>query len=349
MLKGVKSYLINIGLIVGISAFSIYISVGKEFKSVFKTVFNARPGWLLLLAVWMLGYYITDGISMWIAGKAYKSDYTKKEGFVTGIVGTFFSDITPSSTGGQFAQIFLYNNQGIPPAVSSSILMGCFIAYQIVIIGYTATIMLVHSAYYLTLGEEILGMAMIGFAINLGVALVLFIGARSDKFQVFLIRRVVFLLSKTPFVKNYEETSSKIEAFFADFRRQLDHLMKNKKMLAEICLCDVIKLTLMYSTPFFAFKALGIGVHMNQFVEFIALASIINLINAFLPIPGASGGSEGCFMILFGFLGRANASSAMLVWRFASFYYGMILGFITFLVSKDTKGSPPIETETIHD
>ncbi|MBO6047560.1 MAG: flippase-like domain-containing protein [Erysipelotrichaceae bacterium] len=349
MIKGVKGYIMNIALIVAISAFSIYISVGKEFKSVFKTVFHARPGWLLFLAVWMLCYYITDGISMWIAGKAYNSKYTKKQGFVTGIVGTFFSGITPSSTGGQFAQIFLYNNQGIPPAASSGILMGCFIAYQIVIIGYATTIMIVHSAYYLTLGEEILGMAMFGFAINLGVALVLFIGARSDKFQTFLIRRVVFLLSKTPFVKNYEATSAKIETFFADFRHQLDRLMLNKSMLFKICVCDVIKLTIMYCTPFFACKSLGIEVHMNQFVEFIALASVIHLINAFLPIPGASGGSEGCFMILFGFLGRANASSAMLVWRFSQFYYGMILGFITFLVSKDTKSQKPVETQPIRD
>ena len=66
-------------------------------------------------------------------------------------------------------------------------------------------------------------------------------------------------------------------------------------------------------------------------------SSIINLINTFLPIPGASGGSEGCYMILFGFLGRANASSSMFLWRFFSFYFGLILGMITFIVAKDTK------------
>ena len=42
-------------------------------------------------------------------------------------------------------------------------------------------------------------------------------------------------------------------------------------------------------------------------------------------------------MILFGFLGRANASSSMFLWRFFSFYFGLILGMITFIVAKDTK------------
>lgn len=114
-------------------------------------------------------------------------------------------------------------------------------------------------------------------------------------------------------------------------------LQKNKKALLQTVLCNIVKLTIIYSTPFFSCLALGIKVSVTLFVQFLGLASIINLINTFLPIPGASGGSEGCYMILFGFLGRANASSSMFLWRFFSFYFGLILGMITFIVAKDTK------------
>jgi len=336
-MKGPKSYLINVGIILIIGAISMYISVGKEFKSVFKTVLTAKPSWLLLLALVMLTYYVVDGISMWIAGKTYKKDYTLKEGFVTGMIGTLFSDITPSASGGQFAQIFIYNNQGIPPTVSSGILMACFIAFQIVIVCYSAAVILFHSGYFLKLGQEILSMAYLGYAINIVVTIALFGGAMSKKLQHFIVDKVIYFLSKIKIVKNYEATSLRIRDYFDRFRHTLGILMGNKKLLFEICVCDAIKLTLLYSTPYLSCKALGIAIPPKMFANFIGLASIIHLINAFLPIPGASGGSEGAFMIIFGFLGQVESSSAMMLWRFSSFYYGALLGLITFIFAKDVK------------
>ena len=88
---------------------------------------------------------------------------------------------------------------------------------------------------------------------------------------------------------------------------------------------------------FNALKDINIDLHEGEFFTFLGLASIINLINTFLPIPGASGGSEGCYMILFGFLGQVNASSSMFIWRFFSFYFGMIIGMANFMIAKDTK------------
>lgn len=336
-MKTKRSYILNIALIIAISGISLYLSVGSEVSTVFKTISGAHPFWLFVLGAIMVLYYVFDGIATMIFSRFYKKDYTLKEGFVNGLVGTLFSGLTPSSSGGQFAQVFVFNNQGISPAISSSILLMCFISYQIVIMGFTAVIMLVDSSYFLDKGVGVSSMAALGFLINAVVTILLFAGAKSRKFQDFIIDKVVYLLSKTPIVKDYESTCFKIQTYFGEFREQMNVLQKNKKALFQTVLCNIVKLTIMYSTPFFACLALGIKAPISLFVQFLGLASIINLINTFLPIPGASGGSEGCYMILFGFLGRANASSSMFVWRFFSFYFGLILGMIVFIVAKDTK------------
>lgn len=57
-----------------------------------------------------------------------------------------------------------------------------------------------------------------GFIINLIVISTLFLGAKSEKLQNFLSNNVVKLLAKLRIVKNYEETSSKIERKLENFR-----------------------------------------------------------------------------------------------------------------------------------
>ena len=332
-MKTKKSYILNIALIFVISGISLYLSVGSEVSTVFTTITTAHPFWLFILCFIMFMYYVFDGLATMIFARLYKKDFTLKEGFVNGQIGR----ASCRERGGQFAQVFVFNNQGISPAISTSILLMCFISYQIVIMGFTAVIMIVDSAYFLDKGVGVSSMAAVGFLINAVVTLLLFAGAKSKKFQNFIIDKVVYLLSKTPLIKDYESTCFRIQNYFGEFREQMKVLQKNKKALLQTVLCNIVKLTIIYSTPFFSCLALGIKVSVTLFVQFLGLASIINLINTFLPIPGASGGSEGCYMILFGFLGRANASSSMFLWRFFSFYFGLILGMITFIVAKDTK------------
>ena len=47
------------------------------------------------------------------------------------MIGRFFSGITPSATGGQFAQAYTFSKQGVKLTSASSIMVMMFITYQI--------------------------------------------------------------------------------------------------------------------------------------------------------------------------------------------------------------------------
>ena len=80
---------------------------------------------------------------------------------------------------------------------------------------------------------------------------------------------------------------------------------------------------------------LNLDVSFYDFFDFIGLCSCIYLINAFLPIPGSSGGSEGVYLLLFSFLGPVGVSSSMFLWRFMSYYMGLIIGALVFSLDKE--------------
>ena len=334
-----KSYFINIAIILIIGGGSIYLSIGDQFDKVITAFSKAKLSWIFVLAAIMVLYYLVDALSLWYFGKAYKKDYSYKQSFINAISGTFFNGITPFASGGQFAQVYIFNKQGITPTNSSSILLMCFICYQSVLVLYTGFVVLFKYDYFLNEGAGIFSLAMIGFVINFVVILALFGGAKSKTLQNFVTHNIVKFLNKIHIVKDYEYTCVKIEQYMSDFREQLKFLQKNKPVLLKSCLCNFIKLSIIYSMPFFSAKALNLNVPWTSFFDFLGLCSFIYLINAFLPIPGASGGSEGVYVLLFSFLGPVGTSSSLFLWRFMSYYLGLIIGGLVFSFNKEINKS----------
>lgn len=334
-----KKYFINIAIILIIGGVSIYLSIGKQFNEVINAFKQANIYWIVIMAIVMFSYYLFDALSLLYFGKAYKKDFSFKQSFVNAISGTFFNGITPFASGGQFAQVYIFNKQGIPPTNSASILLMCFICYQSVLVLYTGFVVLLKYNYFVHEQAGVFSLAILGFLINFAVILGLFGGAKSKSLQNFLTHTVLKFLSKIRIVKDYEMTCAKIEQYLSDFREQLKFLQKNKAVLVRSCLCNFVKLTIIYSMPFFAVKALNINVAWSDFFDFIGFCSFIYLINAFLPIPGASGGSEGVYMILFGFLGTVGTSSSLFLWRFMSYYMGLIIGGLVFSFNKEINES----------
>ena len=334
-----KKYFFNIALILIIGGVSIYLSIGKQFDQVIHAFEEARISWIAVMGIVMFSFYIFDSLSLWYFGLAYKKDYSFKQSFINAISGTFFNGITPFASGGQFAQVYIFNKQGIPPTNSASILLMCFICYQSVLVLYTGIVLLFKYQYFVEDQPAVSSLAILGFLINFVVILGLFGGAKSKKLQNFLTHNVLRFLSKIHIVKDYESTCVKIEQYLADFREQLNFLQRNKPVLVKSCLCNFMKLTIIYSMPFFAAKALNLNVSWNQFFDFLGLCSFIYLINAFLPIPGASGGSEGVYVLLFSFLGTVGTSSSLFLWRFMSYYMGLIIGGLVFSMNKEINRS----------
>lgn len=335
--KTAGKYILNFVLILAIGCLALYLTVGKEIGTVFDAVKTAKPFVLAVMALVMLIYYLIDAFILYLICKARGYRLKLRQAFVTNMTGVLFSDLTPSATGGQFAQVYVFHNQGIHAGQASGILAVVFITYQIVIISY-ATIAMLVNAPAIFQNRQSIWIAVIGFVVNVVITGGIFLVTKSAKAHDFFIVRFIGFLAKIKLVKNYEKTSSEVSESFREFRDESSQLFAQRKLFLEVCLCHVVKLTLFYTLPFFAAISLGAPVTVAELPKFISLAAAISLFNTFMPLPGASGGSEASFVMLFGFLGRTLVSTAMLIWRVFTFYFGLLISLITVAVAKETKG-----------
>jgi hypothetical protein len=70
---------------------------------------------------------------------------------------------------------------------------------------------------------------------------------------------------------------------------------------------------------------LSLGYEIN-YLNFLVLQWLLFAIMAFVPTPGATGGAEGLFVLLFtGVLPRDALGTILIGWRFLDFYFTAIL------------------------
>ena len=111
-------------------------------------------------------------------------------------------------------------------------------------------------------------------------------------------------------------------------------LLKNKKNFIKTIIYNLIGLTLIYMVPVLILYGLGNYNTLSQYNSIVASAHVM-LIGAFIPIPGATGGLEYAFTQFYGvFITGTQLTLVMLLWRFLTYYLGVIIGGILLNIRK---------------
>jgi len=284
-----------------------------------------------LLDVYFFHYYFNKD------SKIRKRKYTFRQALEVQQTGNFFSAITPFASGGQFAQVMLFSKQKITTEQSASVLMLSFISWQTVLVIFTSIALVAKYNHFAQIFSGIFRLVFIGYGINVIVIVGLFLAAFSEGFHRFIFNTLIPFLGKLHLFKNVVSKQEEAKDWLALFKQTFALLLNNKDILIRRVVLDTLKIFTFYSIPFFAAKALNIDIPFNRLLEIIVLSSFVFLIAAFIPIPGAAGGTEGTFLLLLGPIFGVGSASVMLLWRFLTYYLVMFVGFLFFANIKEMK------------
>jgi len=326
---------LNIILLIIVTIIVLYISLKDNFFEVINGLTKLNPFWILIALIFVIGYYFFRSLSLLTFVKKFKNDITFKKIFKIVFITQFFDGITPSSSGGQPYQIYAFNKENIKLVDGTNIAIQNFIVYQIalVLLGLIAVI----ANKYLNLFDQlgiIKKLIMLGFIINVAVIIGLFSLAFMKKLNKFIVKITVKILSKLKIIKDKEKIIDNLNNTVETFHAGAIILLKNKKDFIKTIIYNFIALSLLYATPVVIIFGLGNYSTMNVFEAIIASAHVM-LISSFVPIPGGSGGLEYAFTQFYGvFISDATLTLVMLLWRFLTYYLGVIIGAILLNIRK---------------
>lgn len=334
MKKNSKSYALNFLLIIGFTIAVLWFSLKDDYQSIMDLISNIPWYWFVIILCWGLLYNCIIGWIYKTFGRKYKKSYSNIEGIENAFIGTYFAGITPSSTGGQFGQIYIMKKQGIKMSDGASLLWADFIIYQTTMMVYV-TILFVTVFASVYENNFFFMMVFAGYIVNACIIGALWTMALFPKVFVKLSRFGVVLLYKLHIVKNKERTLDAWTIQLESFTTEIKRLKNDKRLIIKTVAINVLRLTMLYSLPFVVCFAMGQPLHLNQLATVIAMSSFVTMANTFIPIPGASGGTEWAFVEIFStIIDPALAKSVMILWRFSTYHFVMIVGALIFIIAK---------------
>lgn len=326
---------LNIIILIIITLLVLYFSLKDNFLETVNQIFTMNIWYLLIAFILLILFWLFRSYPIYTFCKKINKDFKYLSAVQLTLRTQFFNAVTPFATGGQPYQIYHLKQLGIDYASSTSVVIQNFIVYQIALVSLGIVALISNQIFDIFKNAELLQrLIALGFIINALVIILLFVVAFSKKLNKVIISLGIKVLTKLRIVKDKEKKLKEWDEYINRFNKCANILLEDKKTFILNILCNFIALCSLYLIPLFVLYSMG------NFTAFTAGASIIScayimIIGSFVPIPGATGGIEFGFVQFFGnFITGSKLSAMMLVWRFITYYFAMIVGAIALNIKK---------------
>ncbi len=163
--------------------------------------------------------------------------------------------------------------------------------------------------------------------------------------MIALAALVVFVVRKTGLLQNFR---ARIRKFWQEFGRLYSSMIRRGKWRY---LVNVLLAGIHWSARYSVVAALTVSLgYEADLLKFFLLQWLVFTLMSLVPTPGATGGAEGLFLLLFGgALPEQAIGTLLLGWRFLDFYFLTVLALIMLgidqLLHQGEAGKSPLQKE----
>lgn len=324
ILKRVISFII----IVIITSLVLYFSLKDDYKNIIHEIKTINKLWFLVAFIMMFMYWLIKALVRKKLVSKFNKNYKFIDSFKLSLELNFFNGVTPFATGGEPYEVYSLTKHGIKGTDSTNIMIQNFITYQIALVLLGMIAIITNQFVHIFPSGFLTYLITIGFTINFLVIVFLFVITFGKKIDKFIMKIIVFILSKFKIVKNKENTLEKFHNYLEEFHEGATILLKDKKTFIKMIMLQFLSLSIFYLIPLILLYGMGDYSSLNGYKSII-ISAYVMLIGSFVPIPGGTGGLEYGFIAFYGnFIKGSKLNAIMLLWRFITYYFGIMLGAI---------------------
>ena len=324
--KTTRSIILNVGILVITLAAVLYVSAtGGDIGDAWTALRSADPWWILAaIGSWCV-FMTFEGMGLHVFFHQQGIKVKVWVSLLVGLIGSFYSAITPAATGGQPMQVLALKKRGVPAGISSSGLAVKFFCFQMALLSLGGILWAVNPDIVAACLDEAKWLVIAGFAINgLTVVVVLLLAINKN-----IVRWVLTLLIRIGaalrLVKDVPRLTSRADAAISDFHASVDYLTHHPFRLFQLYLLSCLQVLGLMSIAYCVYRAMGLNQY--SYGDVLTLQFLLFIAASFTPLPGASGAQEGGFYILFRHIFPADKLvGALLLWRFFTYYFTLLMG-----------------------
>lgn len=300
-----------------------------EMPELFEALKSIKPQYLFLGIVGMGLFFLCQSFSTKTLINSLGYDATIRHCARYSLIDFYFSSITPGCVGGQPSEIYYMKKDGIKVGSSSLAMLIVNGIYHIAVLTVAGVSLLLGGMKII----QKLGVFRIFF--YYGAAAQIFLSTCfcvlifSKKVAPRLIHSAIDRLAKIRIIKDPQKMHEKAKRNIEEYHLGADYIKQDPMILFKLLLLGILQITLLYSTPFWVYKGMGLSGH--SYFTIVAIQASLTMSIESLPIPGGMGIAEGGFISLYSMVfGHHRVVAAMLVTRGISYYFSFVFSaFIT--------------------
>lgn len=332
-----RSNLLNALVIVCTLGLVLFLSAKNgDIGDAFSTMLSAAPGWILLAVLSWCVFICFEAMGLHVFFRQQNIKTKYRTSLLATLIGAFYSSITPAATGGQPMQVFCLKKRDVPAGISSSCLAVKFFTFQTALLTLGGLMWATHPEVVQSCIERGKWIVMTGFLLNgLSVVAVLLLAINKNIVR-WILTAAIRLGRFLHLVKDAARTTSRADAAMSDFHASVDMLTHHPLQLLGLYFLSCMQVLGLMSISYCVYRSLGLSA--LSYPDILTLQFLLYIAASFTPLPGASGAQEGGFYIFFqGVFPADQLVGALLLWRFFTYYFTLIIGFGAVMV--DSAGS----------
>lgn len=266
----------------------------QDLPQIIQCIVEARKSYLFIGIILVIVFVCSESVIIHYMMQALNKKTKLYKCIKYSFVGFFFSCITPSATGGQPAQIYYMNKDGLDIPVSTLVLMIVTIGYKFVLVLIGVLLVIFDPNFIQTCLEERRILFYVGLLLNIGcIGLMLML-----VFWPNLAKRIILwgmnLLEKLHILKENPLRKNKLIDSMDQYHRAAAFFLDHKLVIFNVALISIFQRLVLFFVTYLVYRAFGLSEASPWFVTM--LQATISISVDMLPLPGGMGISESLFL-----------------------------------------------------
>ncbi len=325
-MNNTKSRITNILIFIILTLMTYFIIFNnRDMSNIFEAIKDVNILYILLGILCMFMYFLMESINIKRILKNFNHNISIFKSLKFTLIGFFFSSITPSSTGGQPAEIYYMSKEKINASVSTLALLIEVSSFLLCTISLSTIAFIVNPKI---VPGNLVYLFILGTIVSLFILALYTICIFSKKITKKLVNLAIKIL-KLLKIKNIDNIKANIEEGLQKYHNSADYIKNHKKEIILSYVTVFIQIIFFYLVPYCIYKSLGFT-EVNVF-RFISLQAILYTTVSFIPLPGSVGISESVFLHIYSIAYPEELiATSLLLTRGINFY---LFVFITAIIS----------------
>lgn len=334
-----KKQRLSIGLLtLGAAALAIFAAATLDAGDVRASLAALMPGWTAAIVGCMLLYYLCDALKYRLITRAFGCAQPLVDSIDVSMIGFFYSAVTPAAAGGQPFQVLHMHRRGIPTGTATSVICTVYSLWNIALVSLGIVGMCLCGGKLAAQSAAWIPVLALGLFVHAGLLSLVLLSAIFPKpMSAFGTVCIRWLYRRRPFVRRGADPAAAAEkwcGFVAEYHDAFAAGIRHRGKLAGALALALLQCTAYMSVAYCTYR--GFGLRGVPFWQVTGTQVLLYIGASCFPMPGASGASEGTFYLAFSPLFGDYLTTAMLIWRLASYYLTIVLGYIAVVAERVT-------------